>query len=113
MRPEHQQRDHGPMRHANMGHMSPVAHRHMDMGHGHVGNGHAAMVTDFRNRFWFSMILTVPILALSPLVQDLLGLRERLSFRGESYVLFGLSAVVFRYFGSHVGRGACRETACG
>jgi len=99
MRPAHQQRDHGPMRHANMGHMSPVAHRHMDMGHGHVGNGHAAMVTDFRNRFWFSMILTVPILALSPLVQDLLGLRERLSFRGESYVLFGLSAVVYLYCG--------------
>src|SRR5215469_15504326 len=82
-----------------MGHMNSTAHHHMDMGHGHVGNGHAAMVADFRNRFWISMILTVPILALSPLVQDLLGLRERLAFRGESYVLFGLSAVVYFYCG--------------
>jgi P-type Cu2+ transporter len=57
--------------HGNLGYMSPVAHHRMDMGHGHAGNGHAAMVTDFRDRFWISMILTVPILALSPLVQDL------------------------------------------
>jgi Cu2+-exporting ATPase len=87
------------MVHFDMGHMNPMAHHHMDMGHGHVGNGHAAMVADFRNRFWVSMTLTVPILALSPLVQNLLGLRERLAFRGESYVLFGLSAVVYLYCG--------------
>src|SRR5246500_5680523 len=79
--------------------MSPAMHHHMDMGHRHVGNGHAAMVTDFRNRFWISMILTVPVLALSPLVQDLLGLRDRLAFSGDSYVLFGLSAVVYLYCG--------------
>jgi P-type Cu2+ transporter len=95
----HQREDHDPMVHADMGHMNSIAHHHMDMGHDHVGNGHAAMVADFRNRFWVSMILTVPILALSPLVQDLLGLRERLAFRGESYVLFGLSAVVYFYCG--------------
>jgi len=95
----HQHDDHGAMFHANTGHMSPAAHQHMNMDHGHAGNGHAAMVTDFRNRFWISMILTVPILALSPLVQDLFGLRERLAFRGESYVLFGLSAVVYLYCG--------------
>jgi P-type Cu2+ transporter len=69
MKSAHQHADHDPMVH------------HMDMGHGHVGNGHAAMATDFRNRFWVSMMLTVPILALSPLVQNLLGLRERLAFR--------------------------------
>jgi P-type Cu2+ transporter len=87
MKSAHQHADHDPMVH------------HMDMGHGHVGNGHAAIVADFRNRFWVSMILTVPILALSPLVQDLLGLREHLAFRAESYVLFGLSAVVYLYCG--------------
>jgi P-type Cu2+ transporter len=99
MKSAHRQADHNPMVHIDMGHMNSIAHHHMDMGHGHVGNGHAAMVADFRNRFWVSMILTVPILALSPLVQDLLGLRERLAFRGESYVLFGLSAVVYLYCG--------------
>jgi P-type Cu2+ transporter len=44
--------------------MCPVPHHHMDISHRHVGNGHAAMVADFRNRFWISLILTVPILAL-------------------------------------------------
>jgi Cu2+-exporting ATPase len=95
----HRHEDHGAMPHANTGHMNPVAHKPINMDHGHAGNGHAAMVADFRNRFWISMILTVPVLALSPLVQDLLGLRERLAFRGESYVLFGFSAVIYLYCG--------------
>jgi Cu2+-exporting ATPase len=45
------------------------------------------------------MILTVPVLALSPPIQDFFGLRERLAFSGESYVLLGLSAVVYLYCG--------------
>src|ERR1700756_3786781 len=93
--------------------MSPAMHHHMDMGHRHVGNGHAAMVTDFRNRFWISMILTVPILAFSPLAQDLLGLRERLAFRGESYLLFCLSAVVYLYCGRPFLKGIHDELRAG
>src|ERR1700740_1673207 len=81
MKSAHQQEGHDPMVHVDMGHMNSIAHNQMDMSHGRVGNSHAAMVADFRNRFWVSMILTVPILALSPLVQDLLGLRERRAFR--------------------------------
>jgi Cu2+-exporting ATPase len=65
----------------------------------HAGQNHAAIVADFRYRFWVSMILTIPVLALSPLVQHLLGLHERLAFRGDSYVLFALSAVVYFYCG--------------
>jgi P-type Cu2+ transporter len=99
MKSAHQYEDQDPMVHVDMSHVNSTAHHHIDMVHGHVGNGHAAMVANFRNRFWVSMILTVPILALSPLVLDLLGLRERLAFRGESYVLFGLSAVVYFYCG--------------
>jgi Cu2+-exporting ATPase len=69
------------------------------MAHGQAGHDHAAMVADFRHRFWVSMIITIPVLALSPLVQNLLGLRETLAFSGDSYVLFGLSAVVYFYCG--------------
>jgi len=74
-----------------------IAHGHM--AHGQAGHDHAAMVADFRHRFWVSMIITIPVLALSPLVQNLLGLRETLAFSGDSYVLFGLSAVVYFYCG--------------
>jgi Cu2+-exporting ATPase len=69
------------------------------MGRGHAGHDHAAMVADFRHRFWVSMVLTIPVLFLSPLIQDLPGLRGTLAFRGDSYVLFGFSALIYFYCG--------------
>ncbi|MGE5319452.1 MAG: copper-translocating P-type ATPase [Hyphomicrobiaceae bacterium] len=60
---------------------------------------HAHMVADFRRRFWISLILTVPILALSPGLWGMLGLAAPLTFRGDPYVLFGFSSVVFFYGG--------------
>ncbi|MDY0213206.1 MAG: copper-translocating P-type ATPase [Desulfuromonadaceae bacterium] len=67
---------------------------------GHTGGGHHAhMVADFRKRFWISMGITVPILLLSPMLQTFLGFRQILSFLGDSYILWGLSSVVFVYGG--------------
>jgi P-type Cu2+ transporter len=86
---DHENMTRDPMTHA------PVGHNHM--GHGHAGHDHSTMIADFRRRFWVSLILTVPVLALSPLIQSLLGIRLR--FPGDSYVLFGLSAIVFFYGG--------------
>jgi Cu2+-exporting ATPase len=60
---------------------------------------HAGMATDFRSRFWISLIVTLPILALSPMLQSLVGLREAIRFTGDIYVLFGLSSAVFVYGG--------------
>ena len=60
---------------------------------------HAGMVVDFRKRFWISLIVTLPILALSPMLQSLVGLREAIRFPGDTYVLFGLSSAVFVYGG--------------
>ncbi len=67
--------------------------------HAHAGHDHAAMVAEFRRRFWISAILSVPVLALSPLIQKFLSLEQALVFPGDSYVLFVLSAVVFFYGG--------------
>jgi Cu2+-exporting ATPase len=55
------------------------------------------MAADFRKRFWISLILTLPILVLSPLLQTLVGLREAIRFPGDIYVLFGISSAVFWY----------------
>lgn len=74
----------------------------------HQGHEHAAMIADFRRRFLVSLILTVPVLALSPLIQAFLGL-EALAFSGDSYVLFGLSTVVFFYGGWPFLRGLSSE----
>ena len=60
---------------------------------------HAHMAADFRKRFWIALVLTVPILVLSPLLQKLVGLRDAFSFPGDLYVLFGLSSAVFWYGG--------------
>ncbi|HEY5501126.1 MAG TPA: copper-translocating P-type ATPase, partial [Candidatus Humimicrobiaceae bacterium] len=62
-------------------------------------NHHQHMVADFRKRFIISAILTIPILLLSPLIQNLLRLKNILQFTGDVYVLFGLSSVVFFYGG--------------
>jgi len=67
---------------------------------GHEGESHHAhMVRDFRRRFWVSLVLTLPIVALAPLIQQFLGLTETISFAGQSYVLFGFSTAVFLYGG--------------
>ena len=60
---------------------------------------HAHMAADFRKRFWVSLILTVPILVLSPLLQTLVGLRDAFRFPGDVYVLFGFASAVFWYGG--------------
>jgi len=63
------------------------------------GDHHAHMAADFRNRFWISLVLTLPILVLSPMLQKLVGLREAIHFPGDVYVLFGFSSAVFWYGG--------------
>ena len=48
-------------------------------GSGHGGGNHtnhAHMVADFRRRFWISLILTLPVLTLAPLIQQVLGVEE-------------------------------------
>ena len=71
---------------------------------------HAHMAADFRKRFWISVLLTLPILALSPLLQTVVGLREAIRFPGDLYVLFGFSSAVFWYGGWPFLRGLFKET---
>ena len=81
----------------------------MDIGHGteapnarrdsRPADHHAHNIADFKRRFWISLIATVPVLVLSPMVQHFLGLGERIRFAGDSYVLFVLSSFIFFYGG--------------
>lgn len=66
---------------------------------GHGGHDHASMVADFRRRFWITLLLTPPVLLLSPMIQHLLGIGDVLAFPGDRYVLFLLSSVVYGYGG--------------
>ncbi len=75
------------------------------------GHDHAQMVADYRKRFWVALVLTVPVLALAPMIQGFLGLEELLSFRGDSYVLATLSSIIYFYGGWPFLKGMWREVA--
>ncbi|MFP4585443.1 MAG: heavy metal translocating P-type ATPase, partial [Desulfococcaceae bacterium] len=68
-----------------------------DDGHGDHHDHHAQMVADFRRRFWMSLVLTLPILVLAPLIQDLVGVEW--TFPYDGYVQLALSTAVFFYGG--------------
>lgn len=77
--------------------------------HAEQHEGHAAMAADFRRRFWICLVLSLPIVALSPMIQGLLGLREAWRFAGDSYLQLGLSSAVFLYGGWPFLSGLVRE----
>jgi len=70
-------------------------HHKKHQGHDH----HQHMVADFRKRFIVSIIITIPVLLLSPLIQSFLRLENIIKFPGNTYVLFGLSSIIFFYGG--------------
>ncbi len=85
--------------HEHMNHMAHMDHEKMTRsGHDHQHTGHSAMVEDFKRRFWISLIITLPILALSPVIQQFLHLGTSLRFSGDAYVLWALSSLVY-FFG--------------
>ena len=67
------------------------------------------MVADFRRRFWVSLVLSVPVLALSPLIQAWLGLGEALAFPGDRSAQAVLATVIYFYGGWPFLRGVVGE----
>jgi len=68
---------------------------------------HIMMIVDFKRRFIVSLIFTIPILLLSPIIQEWLGFN--LSFAGSNYLLFLLSTFVFFYGGWPFLKGIIQE----
>lgn len=63
-------------------------------GHDH----HSMMIDEFRKKFWISLVLSIPVILLSPMVQHILGFH--LTFPGAQYVVFVIASVIFFYGGS-------------
>ena len=78
-----------PAEHKMDGHKNHSEHNHHDH--------HRMMIEDFKKRFWVSLILTLPVLLLSPMIQNWLGLDW--VFRGDKYLLFALSSIIYFYGG--------------
>ncbi len=66
---------------------------------GNNSSHHEMMARYFKTRFWISLIMTVPVLLLSPMIRQFLGLSEMLSFAGDSWVLLVVSTVIYFYGG--------------
>jgi len=57
------------------------------------------MVSDFKKRLLISLILTLPVLMLSPMIQVFLGVAGAIRFPGDTLVLLLLATVVYFYGG--------------
>ena len=85
--------DHSKMDHSKMSHTD---HNEIPMGvagHDH----HKIMIRDYRKRFWVSLIITIPILVFSPMIQSFLGYDYLLP--GNEYILLALSSIVYFWGG--------------
>ena len=109
----HEAADHGPAPGDGVGHAA-MDHSKMDhstMDHDSGGGGHhdhhAMMVEDFKRRFWVCLGLTVPILALSPMLQMWAGVEWR--FPGDVWILTALATVLYVYGGKPFLTGARDE----
>ncbi|TFJ94379.1 heavy metal translocating P-type ATPase [Lentibacillus salicampi] len=79
-------------------HHEDDGHHDQHEGHGHHGHhDHGDMVSDFKKRFYISLIVTIPILILSPMIQDFIGVDWR--FPSDQYILFALATFTFFYGG--------------
>jgi P-type Cu2+ transporter len=74
---------------------------HENHGHDHHGHDHKDhhkhMADDFRQRFFISIFISIPVLLFSSTIQSWFGFE--LDFTGRSYVVFALASILFFYGG--------------
>ncbi len=94
MEHHHHQQEHQPK-------PQEVKPHHMEHPHHHESGGHdkhaGHSVADFWKRFVVCAVVTLPVLALSHMIQQWLGFTVK--FPGDKYVLFALSTFIFFYGG--------------
>jgi P-type Cu2+ transporter len=83
---DHSTMNHGPAQHRENPKMGMTGHDHHNM-----------MIADFRKRFYVVLVLTIPIMLLSTMIQHFIGIHWQ--FVGSAYILLVLSSVVYFYGG--------------
>jgi Cu2+-exporting ATPase len=105
--------DHAMHDHADHEHKMPEDAKSGHMDHGAMKHGghadHAGMVTEYKKRFWICLALTLPVLALSPMIQQFLQLGDSLRFQGDMYILAALSSAIYFYGGIPFFKGLVAE----
>lgn len=80
--------------HKEHSHHSETHNHHSDSGYDKHEGHHTH---DFLKRFWVSLIITVPILLLSEMIQHWFGFT--IAFPGDKYVLLTLGTIIYIYGG--------------
>ncbi|WP_191988168.1 heavy metal translocating P-type ATPase [Levilactobacillus enshiensis] len=96
--PEDMAMDHGDMDMSNM----DMAHMDMDM-----GDGHMMHMGNLKRKFWVSLILTIPVVLMSPMMG--MTLPFQLVFPGSDWVVAILGSILFFYGGGPFFSGAKAE----
>ncbi len=106
--PAHHHHDHGPSHEHSAPRSSQKSRKTSEHHQGHARH-HGHMIADFKRRFIISALLTIPILALSPMLQEWIGLSGLFTFKGDMLLLFGLSTIVYGYGGFPFLKGFVKE----
>jgi Cu2+-exporting ATPase len=100
---EHNHRNRGQINHSMYG-MVGMKHDHNQSGYNkHTGHS----IENFKKKFYISLLLTLPVLLLSPFIQELLGIS--IEFPGDQLTLFLISSFIFFFGGSQFLVGAFSE----
>lgn len=82
-------------------------HHTSEGGHDHLNHDHSSMIADYKFRFIICLLITIPILILSPMIQGFFNLNLR--FTGDSYIVLALATFIFVYGGLPFLKGAVDE----
>ncbi len=76
--------------------LEPIA-RKASAGHKGKHTDHSGMINEFKKRFYVVLVLTIPIMLLSEMIQHWLNIH--IAFPGSDFILLALSTIVFLYGG--------------
>ena len=106
----HEGMNRGKMNHKNMDHdhmnHGMMDHDHMD--HGSMGGmAHSMHIGNFKQKFWLSLILAIPIILFSPMMG--MEFSFQITFPGSEWVVLVLATILFVYGGQPFLSGAKME----
>lgn len=109
MEMDHSAHEHHEMNHSMSDHqqMNHEMHGHEDHEMDHSGMDHSMHMGNFKQKFWLSLILAIPIIVLSPMMG--MQLPFQFTFPGSEWVVLVLATILFIYGGQPFLSGAKME----
>ncbi|HFC9356439.1 TPA: copper/silver-translocating P-type ATPase CopB [Enterococcus hirae] len=108
---DHSHMDHenmSGMDHSHMGHENMSGMDHSHMGHENMGGmDHSMHMGNFKQKFWLSLILAIPIILFSPMMG--MSFPFQVTFPGSNWVVLVLATILFVYGGQPFLSGAKME----